>query len=179
MRSLIHSALLLTICSSVAGQQSAVPTLSDGPLSRVPSVAIDTQVPTLYFPDGDCWDNTTRIYDNLRNQPPFGTNEYILCPNTVYNIGVNKEGSCCDDGDFPLVGRSNTHYKCGNDGSSENNWTFVGGTQQIILDSNWFGEESTDVIIQGITFDNAERFATLPGTVGDFTFRDCIFQVRT
>jgi hypothetical protein len=132
-------------------------------------------------PDGsDCFSNTTDIFDHLVDAAPFSTNTYVLCPDTVYNIGfTDSQGSCCEDGDLPLMAKTNTKFQCGQDGSSKNNCTLVGGTMQLLITPLTFGEtEATNVIIQGITFTKAGLTTTAPALAGDYTFVDCIFEVR-
>lgn len=132
-------------------------------------------------PDGaSCWVNTTLIFEHLSNATPFSSNTYVLCPNTDYNIGfTNSDGVCCEDGDFPLVARTNTKFQCGEDGSSANNCRLVGGANQFLMISVVFQEaEATNVVTQGITFTGAGLTTMTPSLAGDFTFIDCIFEVR-
>lgn len=133
-------------------------------------------------PDGSsCFTNTTQIFDHLVDQPPFSSNTYILCPNTVFPIGyTDSNGECCEDGDLPLMARSNTRYQCGEDGSSANNCTIFGGTLQFLMSPLSFGEEeAANVVAQGLTFTQAGLTTTPAGIAGDLTFLDCIFKVGT
>ena len=138
----------------------------------------DTSIATP--PDGSsCFSNTTEIFDHLSAQDPFSSNTYILCPNTVFNIGYANSGSCCEDGDFPLYGRTNTRYQCGEDGSSANNCTFVGGTIQLVMSPLAFNEqEAANVVVQGVTFTEAGLMSVQLVLAGDITCLDCIFEVR-
>jgi hypothetical protein len=131
-------------------------------------------------PNGtSCWSNTTAIHDHLFNATPFSSNTYILCPDTVYNIGhTDSQGVCCVEGDNPLMARTNTKYQCGDDGSSANNCTFVGGTFQVVMSALSFQEqEATNVVVQGMTFSNPSLAIAIPSQSGDMTFVDCIFEV--
>lgn len=131
-------------------------------------------------PDGStCWGNTTLIYQHLVEAPPFSSNTYILCPDTVFTIGfTDSQGGCCDDGDLPLMARTNTKYQCGEDGSSANNCLISGGTSQVLVNELVFAEsEATSVVMQGLTFSDASMTASMPNQPGDVTFVDCIFMV--
>ena len=133
-------------------------------------------------PDGaDCFSNTTHIFEHLVDQPPFSSNTYILCPNTVFNIGyTNSQGECCDGGDLPLMARSNTRWQCGEDGSSANNCTIMGGTLQLLMTPLSFQEEeAANVVAQGLTFTKAGLATTPAALAGDLTYLDCIFEVRS
>jgi hypothetical protein len=127
-----------------------------------------------------CWDNTTAIFQHLVVANPFSTNTYILCPDTVFKVGfTDSQGLCCEDGELPLMARTNTKFQCGEDGSSENNCVLVGGTTQVLMNDLTFSEtEATNVIFQGLTFVDAGMTASMPNQAGDMTFLDCIFAVR-
>ena len=132
-------------------------------------------------PDGSsCFANTTQIYEHLTDQPELSFNTYILCPNTVFNIGyVDSQGECCEDGYLPLTARSNTRFQCGEDGSSANNCTLMGGTIQLMMSQAAFGDvKAVNVVVEGITFTKA-GLSTVPASLaGDLTLLDCIFEVR-
>ena len=154
---------------------ATAPSPTPKPVSHKPH--IDTLAPTMFHPK-DCWDNSTQVFVNLYQQKPYSKNTYILCPNTVYKIGYSVNGQCCKEGDLPLLGRANTHYLCGKDGKSSNNCTLVLGSIQVLIDEILFQEPTNDVLIQGFTFQAAGSYVTLPSSAGNFTFKDCIFQVR-
>lgn len=153
------------------------PTASDAPSAFNIGVIIDGALaPTTVTPP-ECWGNTTDIFSHLSQQAAYSHNTYVLCPHTVYDIGFNNNGLCCSNGDLPLVGRANTHYMCGTDGSSSNNCTLRSGTIQVAIDNMIFDENVTDITFEGITFEQAGSYVTLPSSSGNFTFKDCIFQV--
>ena len=101
---------------------------------------------------------------------------YVLCPNTIYVMG-----SQTSEGGFgPIRPRSNSYYKCGQDGSSTNSCILQGGDFPILstmssFDSNDY--EVTNVIFQGLTIQNSQRSAGVFDKPGDITFIDCIFRV--
>jgi len=66
----------------------------------------------------------------------------------------------------------------GEDGSSANNCTLVGGLYQVIADERAFNKENTiNVKVQGFTFKAAGNTGALLVTPGDIEFIDCIFRV--
>ncbi|GKZ01452.1 hypothetical protein MPSEU_001095900 [Mayamaea pseudoterrestris] len=137
----------------------------------------DTSIATP--PNGaSCWDNTTEIFNHLTDAPPFSSNTYIFCPNTVFDIGyTDSNGDCCEDGELPLAARTNTKYQCGEDGSSANNCVIFGGSLQLLITALSFSEsEVSNFIVQGLTFTRAGLLASAPALPGDVTFLDCIFE---
>jgi hypothetical protein len=128
----------------------------------------------------DCYVNLQDLQTIVRAQDPTLKHTYKLCPNTVFNMGyVNASGYCCDDGYPPMWPRKDTTYQCGDDGSSSNNCVLRGGSTQITSFSFHFNfQEKTGAVFKGITFEQAEDISILLVGEGDFTFVDCIFQVR-
>jgi hypothetical protein len=134
----------------------------------------------------DCFSNTTKLFHFMLEQEatnPVASASYIytLCPNTVFNIGiVNERGQCCvDDGMNALVAKSQSHVRCGDSGSSDNNCTLVGGQVQLVSGPSFFQQDAaTDVAFQGITFEAAIDTGVLLAHRGDVTFIDCVFKVR-
>ena len=110
----------------------------------------------------------------------FDLMTYTLCPNTVFEIGEPDDNLfCCQNGDVPIYARSRSIIRCGEDGSSNNNCTLKGGYIQFLHGPMIFREFSAfDVLLQGITFDDASLYSALLGQQGDVTFEDCIFRVR-
>jgi hypothetical protein len=82
------------------------------------------------------------------------------------------------NGMAPLVVRSNTHYVCGDDGSSANSCVLRGGQVQALSSYGMFSEAATNCLFKGITFQNATGAGASLANVGDVTFDDCIFKVR-
>jgi hypothetical protein len=132
-----------------------------------------------------CYRNTTEILvqQTLQVTAEGERNVYTLCPNTIFQLGP----STTPGKQSPLVARSNTLFKCGTDGSSANNCVLSGGESQFwssetgVFDTDEGAGESgivaTDVVVQGITFQDAQHVAILLEAAGDVTFIDCIIRV--
>jgi len=76
-----------------------------------------------------CYDNITVLVEHMDFKNPYTPETYILCPNTVYTIGseMNRGEKCCLDNQSPILSRSNTNIKCGDDGDPNNHCVLVGG----------------------------------------------------
>lgn len=138
-----------------------------------------TMAPTI-FELPECFTNTTLLFEAQERKDPFVEQKYIICPNTVMNIGdFDQNFDCCVDGDFSLFVRSRSIIQCGEDGSSANNCTLVGGnTQMFSLGSIYSDVFSTGMIVRGLTFQSADFTSVSLLQQGDITFEDCIFKVR-
>ena len=133
-------------------------------------------------------DCITDLGDILNAEGPLTQNqiaenrEYILCPDTVYEVGIGQGGNIVD-GQFPIVVRSNAHVKCGEDGSSANNCVITAGQFAVFLNTyDFFGDLSMDnVIIQGITIQDISFAGDVPIACqhnrGSIEFRDIIYRV--
>lgn len=177
--SLLPSIVLL--CSHRVNSQtdppSDSPSMSPVPLTGSPSslpTPVVTEEPT--FSPRECYSNLTVLTEIEERQDPFTFREYILCPNTVFKLGFTRDFVCCVDGMTPIIPRSNSHYKCGEDGSIENNCTLVGGESGVLSTPAVFDEVVSDVTIQGIHFER-QTVGVLLASPGDITFIDCEFSV--
>jgi hypothetical protein len=104
----------------------------------------------------------------------------VICPNQIYYIGYQfGVAQCCVDGDYPLVSRANTHFKCGTDGSRANNCTLYAGSTHVVYNEFIFDEELTGVIVEGFTFDSPQLMTSVLIGSGDITFVDCLVKVRS
>ena len=105
---------------------------------------------------------------------------YILCPDTVYEVGNFVAGNIppFSGGDAFFQPRPNVLIQCGDDGSSANNCTVLGGTVHVAA-STIVGmtEPPTNVTFSGFTFTDTKRYSFWGNMPGDITFNDCIFQV--
>jgi len=105
---------------------------------------------------------------------------YTLCPNTVFPIGsldynykiIRGTGQTM----IPL--RPNLYIKCGLNGNHHNSCVLNGGDVQV--DGTTFLENTSttvqNVLIEGLTFVNAQRYMVWITKPGNVTFRDCVFQ---
>jgi hypothetical protein len=97
----------------------------------------------------------------------------------VYYIGYQyQDNQCCKNGDVPLVSRANTHYKCGQDGSLENNCTLLGGSVHVLFNDAVFREQLPGVTVEGFTFQRPEISTVMASGVGGLSFINCVFRVR-
>ena len=149
--------------SSSPSRQFVVPT--ENPTTFEPSNSIP---PTGFA----CFSNTTEIFIRLSSSSPNEMKEYILCPNTIFEIGmVNGQ-----NGMMPLITRSNTVYKCGSDGKSGNNCILFGGEIHVGNSPEFFEEPAFNVFFEGITFRNAENIGLVLRNEGSLAFIDCIIE---
>lgn len=116
----------------------------------------------------ECWSNFTQLYFDVERLTPNSTKTYVICPNRTYN----------KNGDLPIVARANTHFKCGDDGSSRNNCVLYGGSDSVVINDVVWGEPVFGVTIQGLTFQSAVGRTFIGLDSGDVTFLDCIIKVR-
>lgn len=156
--------------------------------AQTPSPAPDDQSPTTAKPTSstttptyaprECWANLTELYIDLERKAPFSLNTYVVCPNQTYDIGYSygTTGECCNNGDLPIFARANTHFKCGDDGSSGNNCILRGGTASVVFNPFVFNELLSGVKIQGFTFQSPVKTTLFAAGSGDVTFIDCIVK---
>ena len=107
---------------------------------------------------------------------------YTLCPNTNFSLGTYDYSYQIIRGTgTPMIPlRPNMSIKCGTDGSIHNNCIIKGGP--VHLDgTNHFGFVNgtvENVVIQGVTFENAQRYMVWINKDGSVTFEECVFRVR-
>ena len=165
-----------------AAENNDVPTIS--PTFTPTTTLHPTATPThasipAPVPVRPCYSNLTEIEVLVSIKSPFIVEKYILCPRTTYTMGsfdpVKNE---IIDGWKPVFTRANSIFQCGEDGKSSNNCVITGGNFQFMHEVFSFNEESKDnVVIKGITFEDAIRGGVLLAAPGDITFIDCIFRV--
>ena len=129
----------------------------------------------------ECFNSTKVLFQAMLRASSFQKTEYILCPDTTFNIGrFDDAGRCCLDGDYSLFLRSRSTVKCGADGKSSNNCIFLGGNTQLFYIGTFFGDlVAQDVVVMGITFQSTSFLSTALANRGDITFIDCIWRVST
>ena len=66
----------------------------------------------------DCYDNLDDVFDDISDDTKLNTTKrYVLCPNTVFDLGFGLPGAVgIENGQKPLTPRPNTEYSCGEDG---------------------------------------------------------------
>jgi hypothetical protein len=151
------------------------------PTTTFPPTVTPTRAPIpAPVPDRPCYSNLTEIEDKNKLKNPFEVETFVLCPNTVYKIGVYGPEGDIVDGYNSLQPRSNTIYSCGEDGKSSNNCTFSGGQYQVYHSLVSYNRENkVGVVIKGITFDRSIEGGLILVAPGDITFIDCVFSVSS
>jgi len=126
-----------------------------------------------------CYDNTTLLAAHLVMKDSFIPDEFILCPNSVFDIGSTPRDDvlCCKDGMSPLYGEANSRILCGEDGKSSNNCTLRGGAVQFSSVFANVKHPIESMQVSGVTFEGATLSSIFLGNVGDVTFKDCIVKV--
>lgn len=125
-----------------------------------------------------CFSNLNDLSKAIHDKATFTVETFILCPDTVFNVGFLNSDNGYDGGDAPIPMRANSKILCGEDGSSANKCVLRGGGYQVIATINLFvGEDPDNVLVSGITFDSPKGNGALLVSPGDITFNDCIFQV--
>lgn len=129
----------------------------------------------------DCWDNITAIYEeHLSLQPAGSSNSYTVCPG-VYEIGVQYgRGECCRDGQYPMVARANTVYRCGGNRGADEECVFQGGDTHVLINDAVFDEALSEqgAVFEGFTFRSPTRSTSFASSPGKVKFVDCVFEVR-
>lgn len=121
-----------------------------------------------------CFDNliTLNYFLEMRENA-FEVVDYILCPNTVFDL---RESG----GDEPILVRKNTRILCGADGKRSNDCRLHGGRMQLASWSHTYMERTKEnVFVSGVTFDNAELASAVFVSQGDIHFVDCLFIVSS
>lgn len=134
--------------------------------------------PDLTFPE--CYTNSTVIFQAMIRANSFEQNTYVICPNTVLRIGTPDENDvCCIDGDRSIIPRARSTIMCGDDGKASNNCTVTGGNTQVFFVGGYYGDAiSPDIVLMGITFEDADFVSVAMAGRSDITFIDCIWTVR-
>ena len=131
----------------------------------------------------DCYTDLNEAYedeatvDNVRDI----RRELILCPNTIFDMGVQdlRDEKIFYDGFAAIRPRPNSHWKCGSTGSSHSKCVVRGGDIAILSVDNddSLDKDANGVIFEGITFELSIRSSAVFSKRGDITFVDCIFRV--
>jgi hypothetical protein len=84
-----------------------------------------------------------------------------------------------ENGSLPILTRSNSIYQCGEDGKSSNNCIITGGEYHVFHEYVSYGKENkVNVVMKGLTFEDANGGGLIIAAPGDITFIDCVFRVR-
>ena len=126
-----------------------------------------------------CYANLTEVEDLVKLKNPFLVETYILCPNTIYRMGTFDVTTYQIQNGFPpIYTRSNSLYQCGEDGKSSNNCVITGGEYHVFHEyASYNRENKVNVVMKGLTFENASGGGLIIAAPGDIAFIDCIFRV--
>jgi hypothetical protein len=179
---MLSFSIILCCAMVTAAQNTTVPTISPTftPTNTLQPTATATKSPIpAPVPVRPCYSNLTEIEDLVSLKSPFVVETYTLCPDTTYIMGsFDATANANIDGWRPIFTRANTIFQCGADGKSSNNCVITGGVYQLMHEVLTFnGEIKDNVVIKGITFEDATTGGILLAAPGDITFIDCIFRV--
>ena len=149
------------------------------------NMTVPTQAPTVpTFPpstaDG-CYTTLDAVYALISDDDKlFQQKRFVICPGSVMEVGFLVPGVGIDQGQAPLIPRSNTEFTCGEDGKSENNCIIKGGDFGLIAVPVFFRQDLSinNVQIKGFTFEGQVQYAAFVASAGDIAFIDCIIRVR-
>jgi hypothetical protein len=166
----------------VAAQNDDLPTVvpTFTPTATLLPTAAPTRAPIpAPVPIRPCYSNLTEIEHLVSLKDPFIVETYILCPDTIYTMGsFDPITEISIDGWKPIFTRANSIFQCGEDGKSSNNCILTGGAVQIFHEVVTFNrEDKNNVVIKGITFEDAKTGGVVLAAPGDITLIDCIFRV--
>ena len=179
----MRSALIFLCAISVAAQESiTIPTISPTyePTTTFPPTGTPTKAPIpAPVPVRPCYSNLTEIEDLVKLKNPFLVETYILCPDTIYQMGTFDSTSFkIVNGSRPIYTRSNSIYQCGVDGKSSNNCIITGGEYHVFHEYTSYNRENkVNVVMKGLTFEDASGAGLIIAAPGDITFIDCVFRV--
>ncbi len=124
-----------------------------------------------------CYTNLTEIFVSEGNVVDAAVpRTYTLCANTEFTLAVFTQQGLVG-GNQPIQPMANSHYKCGDSGSSSNNCTFVSGSVGVAIAPNAYSEPLVNSTIQGITFTGLNLYGVAAQAGGQIAFIDCIFRV--
>lgn len=128
----------------------------------------------------ECFTNFRDLTAAMTAKDTFDFKTFVVCPNTVIDIGVRSNGSdeIYVNGDVPLILRQFSRVYCGTEGSLSDNCTIKGGANQVKVNGiSYNGEDKKRMIIKGFTFEDSEEAAILAVyQTGDLLIEDCVFQ---
>jgi len=143
--------------------------------------AISTESPSSTTTQPACYDNLRDVYTYISDDEKlFEQKQFIICPGTVIDVGFLVPGVGLEDGQEPIVPRSNSEYLCGVDGSSDNNCIIRGGDFGVVAVPVFFRQDLSvyNVVVKGFIFEGQNQYAAFMAVPGDVSFIDCVFRVR-
>jgi hypothetical protein len=157
------------------------PLITGEPTTTPSPTATPTRAPIpAPVPARPCFTNLTEIEDLTKLKNPYFVETYVLCPNTIFQIGVVGPNNTIVGGYNAIQPRANTVYTCGEDGKSSNNCIIRGGSYQVYHAFVTYNRENkVGVVFKGITFDDSIEGGLVLVAPGDTTFIDCVFSVSS
>lgn len=183
--------VVMLLASGALGEDGNGTLVEDEMPMDDPEVIVDetnttapTMAPTIAtFPpttEEGCYTTLDAIYFLISDDDKlFQQKKFVICPGTVLEIGFLVPGVGIDQGQAPIIPRSNTEFLCGEDGKSENNCIIKGGDFGVIAVPVFFRQDLSvnNVQIKGFTFEGQVQYAAFVATAGDISFIDCIIRV--
>lgn len=163
-----------TFANSTNGMPSSAPNLFIPPGANNPNA---TMPPT--SPDGCYTSMNDILYVIADDNKLFTEKTFVLCPNSVIDVGYIVPGEGIKNGQAPLVPRSNSKFLCGDDGKSENNCILRGGDFGLAVIPVIFDQDTAvnNVVIRGFTFEGQKQHSFYGIMAGSIRLEDCIFRV--
>ena len=176
-RFIIFGVGLLVVAGLVAGivaSQARTSTTDSSTPNEEDSAPTQSPIPTFCYSSLSSLDEVER---NVTNINVIRT--YVLCANTTFFTGFLTQNGDILGGDKPPTLRRKMRILCGYEGRSSDNCTISRGSFGLTSIPNNFDPPTfnNDVVIQGVTFENAAEYGVLIGLAGGFQFIDCIFVV--
>lgn len=181
--------LLLVLLGLVPGntaQNNNTPGVNVTVNEEDPCAILDGDVAAEYcernytFGPGGCYQSSDHIFSIIqRDDLLFTQKRFVMCPGTVMNVGFIVAGVGVNQGNAPIVARSNTEFLCGEDGKPENNCIFRSGDFGVVAVPIFFRQDLSisNVIIRGFTFEGQNQYSFFTASPGDIMIQDCIFRV--
>lgn len=151
--------------------------------SNSSNISVPTAAPTFATSPpttaAGCYDNLDAVFFDISDDDKlFQQKLFIICPGTVVDIGFLVMGTGIDNGQAPIIPRSNTEYRCGENGSVNNKCILRGGDFALIGVPVFFRQDLSvnNVLIKGFTFEGQAQYSVFMAVKGDIVIEDCLFR---
>ncbi|CAB9508393.1 expressed unknown protein [Seminavis robusta] len=155
-------------------------TMDDFNMTNMTAPTEAPTIPTLPPTSEDgCYTTLDAVYYVISDDDKlFQQKRFVMCPDSVFDVGFLVPGIGIDKGQAPIVPRSNTELLCGEDGKSTNNCIIRGGDFGLIVVPVFFRQDLAvnNVVIKGFTFVGQVQYAAFVASSGDIRFEDCVFR---
>ena len=131
-------------------------------------------IKTVFPVDSDKWWDAEKKVSNFDV-----VRTYELCSDTTFNVGSYQDIYNHEFSGNKITLRPNLHIQCGSNGRRANNCVINGGSLQ--LDGSMRALPNSNlhnIVLTGITFQDAKQHVGVFQKPGNVLFRDCEFRVR-